>query len=205
MASSTMNNGLPPLRLLLALALALGLAACGARPAEPPPLAGTRIGGPFTLIDQDGRPFASTRLAGAYPIVYFGYTFCPDICPTDLAMIGKGLRAFEARDPARAAKVVPVFISVDPARDRPAVLKQFVAAFHPRLIGLTGSDAEIAAVAKAYAAPYAKQAPAKGATGYLMQHSAAAILFGPDGRPIALVPVDADAGAVAATLAKWVR
>lgn len=202
-----MNNGFPPLRLLLALALALalGLAACGARPAEPPPLAGTRIGGPFTLIDQDGRPFASTRLAGAYPIVYFGYTFCPDVCPTDLAMIGKGLRAFEARDPARAAKVVPVFISVDPARDRPAVLKQFVAAFHPRMIGLTGSEAAIAAVAKDYAIFYQRKKPAAGTTGYMVDHSRQAVLFGPDGTPIVLVPADAGGDAVAETLATWVR
>ena len=199
-----MNKGVLIPALLLAALLAGGLAGCHRAPREAAPLAGARIGGPFTLTDQDGHPFNSAKLKGRYPVVYFGYTFCPDVCPTDMAVLGKGLKTFEASDPARAAKVQPLFITVDPARDTPAVLRQFVAAFPPRLIGLTGSEAQIAAVAKAYAAPYQKVPPAKGATGYLMQHSAAAILFGPDGGPIALVPVDADADAVAGTLAKWV-
>jgi protein SCO1/2 len=190
---------------LLALALlAVSLGGCQ-RGSAPPPLAGARIGGPFLLTDQDGRSYSSERLKGRYAIVYFGYTFCPDVCPMDMAVLGKGLKAFEARDPARAARVQPVFITVDPERDTPAVLKQYVAAFHPRLIGLTGSAATIAAVEKAYAAIGQKQAPVKGATGYLVQHSRMATLFGPDGAPIALVPVDADAAQVTDTLATWVR
>ncbi len=189
---------------LIALLLA-SMAACHRAPAsEAAPLAGAAIGGPFVLTDQDGHRFSSDSLKGRFPVVYFGYTFCPDVCPTDMQVLGKGLKAFEGRDAARAARVQPLFITVDPARDTPAVLKQFVSAFHPRLIGLTGSDAEIARVAKEYAAPYSKQAPGKG-SGYLMQHSTAAILFGPDGKPIALVPVDADATQVADTLGKWVR
>lgn len=185
-------------------ALLLALPACHRRPQEAPPLAGAKIGGDFTLTDQDGHPFASSRLKGTYPVVYFGYTFCPDVCPTEMQKLGAGLRKLEASDPARAAKVQPVFITVDPARDTPAVLKQYVHAFHPRMIGLTGSDAQIAAVAKEYAVFYQKAEPAKGTAGYMMQHSTVAMLFGPDGKPIALVPVDTDAGQVADTLAKWV-
>ena len=194
----------PKLALIAALA-ALTTACHRAAAPEAAPLAGAAIGGPFALTDQDGHRFSSDSLKGRYPIVYFGYTFCPDVCPTDMLVLGKGLKAFEAQDAARAAKVQPLFITVDPARDTPAVLKQFVSAFHPRLIGLTGSAAEIAKVAKEYAAPYSRQAPATGSTGYLMQHSSGAILFGPDGKPIALVPVDADATQVADTLGKWVR
>ena len=200
MAKRTMNKGF--LRLFAAFAL-LALAACH-RPAAEPPLAGARIGGPFVLTDQDGRRFDSKSLLGRYAIVYFGYTFCPDVCPLDMQRLGAGLRQFEGKDAARAAKVQPIFITVDPARDTPALLKQYVSAFHPRLIGLTGTDAEIAAVAKAYVAPFQKQAPEPGAKGYLMQHSSAAILFGPDGKPIVLVPVDADAAQVAKTLDTWV-
>jgi protein SCO1 len=185
--------------------MALALGSCHRAETGAAPLAGAKIGGAFTLTDQDGKRFSSTQLAGKYPVVYFGYTYCPDVCPTDMMVLGKGLKQFEGEDGARAAKVQPVFITVDPARDTPPVLKQFVAAFHPRMIGLTGSDSEIAAVAKEYAAPYSKQEAPKGASGYLMQHSSAAILFGPDGLPIALVPVDTDAKSVAATFDQWVR
>lgn len=198
MAKRTMNKAFP-------LLLCLGFAGCHPRAAETPPLAGAAIGGPFTLTDQDGHAFSSTRLAGRYPIIYFGYTFCPDVCPTDMAVLGKGMRELERSDPAVAAKVQPIFVSVDPERDTPAVLKQFVAAFYSRLIGLTGTPARIAAVAGEYAIFYRRQPPQKGASGYLINHSREALLFGPDGKPIALVPVDADADAVAAMLRKWVR
>lgn len=189
----------------LPMAFLLPLAACHRSPAETPPLAGAAIGGPFVLTDQDGRRFDSRGLAGRWPVIYFGYTFCPDVCPTDMAVLGHGLRMLERRDPATAAKVQPIFVSVDPERDTPAVLKQFVAAFHPRLIGLTGTPAQIAAVAKEYAIFYRRQPVEKGASGYLVNHSREALLFGPDGKPIALVPVDADAAQVADMLAKWVR
>jgi protein SCO1 len=199
MAKHTMNNP------LLILAAALALAGCGGPTAAPPPLAGARIGGPFTLTDQDGRPFDSARLAGRYAIFYFGYTFCPDVCPTDMQTIGKALRTFELREPARAAKIQPVFVTVDPARDTPAVVKQFVAAFHPRFIGLTGTPAQIDQVAKLYAASYTRHAPEPGVQGYLVDHMRATYLFGPDQKPIALLPADADADQVVADLDKWVR
>lgn len=192
-------------KILSALLLCLALGGCHPRVAETPPLAGTSIGGPFTLTDQDGHRFSSARLAGRYPVIYFGYTFCPDVCPTDMAVLGKGLHALERSDPALAAKVQPIFVSVDPERDTPAVLKQYVAAFHPRLVGLTGTPAQIATVAKDYAIFYRRQPVAKGASGYLVDHSREALLFGPDGKPIILLPVDADAKAVADTLRKWVR
>ena len=191
--------------LALGLVLAASLGGCGVGGQEPPPLAGARIGGPFTLTDQDGRRFDSASLKGRYYVAYFGYTFCPDVCPLDMAVLGKGLSAFEKADPTRAAKVQPLFITIDPERDTPAVLKQFVPNFHPRLIGLTGTPTQIAAVAKQYATYYKKMPQEPGATGYLMDHMRAAILFGPDGQPIALVPVDTDAGQVTATLQKWVR
>ncbi len=125
------------------------------------PLAGASMGGPYTLTDQNGRRVSDTAFAGKYRLVYFGYTFCPDVCPTDMQMVGAGLRQFERADAVRAARVVPIFITVDPERDTPDVLRHFVAAFHPRMIGLTGSPAEIDRVAHEYRAFYQHQPPGR--------------------------------------------
>ena len=118
----------------------LALSACNSsQPPAKPPLEGARIGGAFTLTDQNGKTVTERAFAGKYRIMYFGYTFCPDVCPTDVQAIGAAVKKLETSDPVLAAKIVPVFVTVDPARDTPAVLKQFVGNFHPRMIGLTGS------------------------------------------------------------------
>ena len=187
----------------IALCLALSIGACSAS-STPPPLEGASMGGPFTLTDQNGRRVSDRDFAGKYRIVYFGYTFCPDVCPVDMQVIGAGLRRFEAEDAARAARVQPIFISVDPARDTPQVLRQFVAAFHPRLIGLTGSEAEIAQAARAYRIFYERGEPGAGGT-YLVNHTRMAVLYGPEGQPIAMIPHDQGAAGVAAELERWVR
>lgn len=182
----------------------LALAACS--PAQPtaPPLAGASIGGPFALTDQDGRRVTDKDFAGKYRIMYFGYTSCPDVCPTDMQTLGAALRALDAKDPAVSRRIVPIFVTVDPARDDPATLKTFVAAFYPRLIGLTGSAAEIARVAKEYRIFY--QAQPSGPNGsYVVQHSDSAILFGPGGKPIVIVPVQQKPADVVATLEQWVK
>jgi protein SCO1/2 len=185
---------------LLAAAIALSLAGCSSEPAAAPPLAGARIGGPFALIDQDGRPFTDRDLAGRYRIVYFGYTFCPDVCPVDVQNLSAGLKLVEAKDPALGRRIVPVFVTVDPARDTPAVLKQFVSAFHPRLVGLTGTPAAIAAAEKAYGIYAAR---GKGtADGYLMDHSRQIYLFDPAGKPLALLP-EGPPRAIADEVMKW--
>lgn len=199
-----MNKTLARLGIAGAVA-ALSLSACQQKPSEKPPLEGAAIGGDFTLTDQDGKPFDSKSLKGKYRIFYFGYTFCPDACPTDMAVLGKAMRQLDQKDPAASAKIQPIFVSVDPARDTPSVLKQFVTAFYPRLIGLTGSEAQIADVAKHYAISYRKEPAPAGATGYLMDHPRVAYLFDPDGKPIEMLPVDANADQVEADLEKWVR
>ena len=205
-----MNRG-KNLRLWLVLGLAVGLAGLlgymrFATPAAPPGnLAGASLGGPFTLTDQNGQTVREADFAGRYRLIYFGYGFCPDICPTDLALVGRGLQAFETADAARAAKVAPIFITIDPQRDTPAALKPFVAAFHPRLIGLTGTQAQIAAVTKAYGV-YAKRMETGDPQNYLMDHSAMVYLFGPDGRPIAFLPHQGlDAAAITQLLVTHVR
>ena len=189
---------------LAALLLPLGLAGCSSQPsAEPPPLAGAAIGGPFTLTDKAGRTVRWSDFAGRYRIVYFGYTFCPDACPTDVAAMMRGFDRFAAAHSSLAAQVQPMFITIDPARDTQAVVGEFAAAFSPRLLGLTGTPEQVAAAAKAFAVYYAKGKTTPG--GYLMDHSRIAYLMGRRGEPIAMLPVDQGPQAVAAELAKWVR
>ncbi len=195
-------------QLWLALALVALLAGGLAwmRLSAPPPgnLAGSTLGGPFTLTDQNGKRVKDSDFAGKYRLIYFGYTFCPDVCPTDVAILSRGLAAFEAAAPAAGARVQPIFITVDPARDNAAALKAFTAAFHPRLIGLTGSPAEIDAVRKAYGI-YARQVPTSDPANYLVDHFAVLYLFGPRGEPIAFLPHGSTAAEVTALLKAQVR
>jgi protein SCO1 len=191
------------------LAACLGLAAlpsCQKAPeaaSAAAPLAGSSIGGPFELTDSHGKTVRWSDFAGRFRIVYFGYTYCPDACPTDVARFSQGLRKFEAEHPALGAKVQPIFISVDPERDTPKVVGEFIANFHPRLIGLTGSPDQVKAAASAFKVFYEKGEPAKGG-GYMVNHSTVTYLFGPKGEPLAILPTDQGPDAVAAELAKWV-
>ncbi|HEV2569906.1 SCO family protein [Sphingomonas sp.] len=186
------------------LAAALSLSACTVSGTDEPPLAGARIGGPFSLVNQDGRAVTDRDYAGRYRLMYFGYAYCPDVCPVDLQKLMAGYAQLEKTEPSVAAKVAPIFVSVDPERDKPATLKQYVSAFHPKLTGLTGTPEQIAATAKAYAIIYSKEEQ-PGASGYLMNHSRLAYLFGPDGKPIALIPHDGTPEAIATELKRWVR
>ena len=140
---------------------------------------GADIGGPFTLTDHNGKRVGDADFRGRYMMVYFGYTSCTDVCPVDLQTIGRAMDILGAK----GRNVTPVFITVDPARDTPARLKDYVAAFHPRLVGLTGSAAEIATAAKAYKVYFHKPPGAKTASGgYLMDHTSFFYLMGPDGK-----------------------
>lgn len=190
--------------LVPALAVLLALSGCGGGGAAgDPPLAGAAIGGPFTLVNKDGKSVRWSDFDGHYRIVYFGYTFCPDACPTDMAVAMRGLDLYAKGHPAQADSLRPIFISIDPARDTPRVVGQFAAAFSPRLIGLTGTPAQVDQAAKAFAAYYARGKASAG--GYLMDHSRIAYLMGPKGEPIAMLPVDKSPQAVADELARWVR
>jgi protein SCO1 len=183
------------------------LSACDTqRPPDPAtaPLAGARMGGSFALTDQDGRAITDAMFKGRYRMVYFGYSFCPDVCPVDVQVLSQGLTAFEKTDPVRGAKVVPIFITVDPGRDTSPVLKAFVANFHPRLVGLTGSEAEIARVSKAFGV-YSERGQPNAEGGYLVNHSNFPVLYDPDGKPLEPLPHDKGAKAVADVLARWVR
>ena len=134
------------------------------------------VGGPFALVDSDGQPVTNETYRGRWMLIYFGYTFCPDVCPTELQVVANALDLLGAD----AAKVAPIFITVDPARDTVAALAEYVKLFDPRLIGLTGTEAQVTAAARAYRVYYAKATP-KDMTTYLMDHSSFIYLMGPDG------------------------
>jgi protein SCO1/2 len=156
------------------------------------------IGGPFTLTDQDGNRVSDTDFRGKFMLVFFGYTFCPDVCPTELTTITDAL---EMIGPL-ADRVTPVFISVDPERDDPKTLHDFVRMFDPRLVGLTGSADEVAATARAYRAYYEKAETGNGGD-YLIDHSALTYLMGPDGKFVTSFSYGTPAEKMAAGLRKF--
>jgi len=153
------------------------------------------IGGPFKLTDQNGKPRSDADFRGAYTLVFFGYTNCPDVCPTTLQTLTDAMTDLGPK----AEKVTPVFITVDPERDTAKALKDYAANFTPRLVMLTGSPAEIASVAKEYRVYYAK---AGEGPNYAMDHTALIYLMGPDGTYVTHYAPQATADDIAKDLSK---
>jgi protein SCO1/2 len=168
-----------------------------------PPLFGASIGGSFKLTNSANEVIEWKDFEGQYRIVYFGFTYCPDVCPTDVQRLSQGLMEFERDAPNLGKKITPIFISIDPERDTPEIMGEFISNFHPRLVGLTGSTEAIAEAAQNFAIYYARgqETPAGG---YLVDHSAVVYLFDPQGRPLATLPTDKGSSAVASELEKWV-
>jgi protein SCO1/2 len=152
------------------------------------------IGGPFSLIDQDRVPRTEKDYSGKFMLVFFGYTFCPDVCPTTLAVISAALDKLGPR----ADKIVPIFISVDPKRDTPEKLKNYLASFGPRFVGLTGADKNVAEAAKAYRVYY--QAHTGEGDNYSVDHSSVIYLMSPDGRFIVNYSLETSPDALAQDL-----
>jgi protein SCO1/2 len=136
------------------------------------------IGGPFELTDQTGKRVTGQDFRGKYMLVFFGYTFCPDVCPGTLQVVSAAL---DRLGPAGDA-IVPIFITVDPARDTPEVMRDYAKAFHPRLVALTGSEADIDKAARAYRVYYAKVKGSGNDKDYLMDHAAFLYLMDKDGK-----------------------
>jgi len=147
------------------------------------------IGGPFQLVDAQNRRVTDLDFRGRYLLIYFGYTGCPDICPTTLASVAEALRLLGTR----AAAVQPIFITIDPRHDTPRVIGAYAASFSPRLIGLTGTPAELEAAERAYHVTVEVTA-----TG--INHSAVLYLMAPDGHFLAPLPADSSPAVIATDL-----
>ena len=137
------------------------------------------IGGPFTLSDQSGRSLTEQDLKGLHSLIYFGYTFCPDVCPTGLQVMSNAMDQLQTDI---QQKITPVFITIDPERDTVDQLKSYLGNFHPRIIGLTGTERQIAEVTRAYRVYYAKARGSEGKRDYLMDHSSIIFLMNPEGK-----------------------
>jgi len=165
----------------LLLLIGIGGAALWLRPAPeslgPTLPAGVAIGGPFSLIDETGAPVTEKTYRGRHMLIFFGFTYCPDVCPTELAKIAATLDLL-GQD---AQRLVPLFVSIDPERDTPEALAQYTDLFHPAIIGLTGTEAEVAAAARAFRVYYNKVKTGPEPDAYTMDHSAFVYLMGPDG------------------------
>jgi protein SCO1/2 len=156
------------------------------------------IGGPFALIDHTGKPRTDMDFRGKLMLVYFGFTYCPDICPTDLQNIGLAVDMLGEA----GGRVQPLFITVDPTRDTPGHLRDYVPMFHPRLIGLSGDAAAIHAAAAAYRVYYA-EVPLKG-DDYTVDHSSFIYLMGGDGKYLGFFPPGAPPERIVETLRRYV-
>ena len=165
--------------LIGALAGAAILLVTTPRGGQPVQSSGTAlVGGPFSLVGADGKTVTDTDFRGRYMLVFFGFTHCPDICPAELQVIAQALDKLGDK----GKKVVPVFITLDPERDTPQAMADYVKSFGPNFVGLTGSPEAIAAAAKAYRVAFAKGENKESAGDYSVDHSALVYLMDPDGK-----------------------
>jgi protein SCO1/2 len=156
------------------------------------------IGGPFALVDQNGRTVTNETLKGKPTLIYFGYTFCPDVCPTSLLLMETAIDKLGAD---AAKKVNLVFITIDPERDTQKLIKDYVGNFGPTFIGLTGTPEQVAAAARAYRV-YFQKVPGKDGAPYLMDHSSIVYLLDRNGRFVTHFTHEAKAEAIAAGVEK---
>ena len=185
----------------LVLLAAFALAACS--PAEKPPLDGARIGGTFALQTAGDKTVTDKDFAEKYRVTYFGYTNCPDVCPTDMANLGRAIASFRKSHPA-APPVALIFVTVDPKRDTPEIAAKFAKAFLPDAVGLSGDQTAIDGVKKAFAV-FSSIQPGGSPGSYLVDHSRTSYLLDRDGKPMAILPSEQSAEAVTKDLERWIR
>ena len=187
--------------LLAALVLGLAFFWQPELPERPLPKAALAEGGDFTLQSADG-PVSLKDFRGKVVLVYFGYTYCPDICPTSLAATSEGLKQLT---PEELARVAIIFVSVDPKRDMPARLKEYVNFFHPAIVGVTGTPDEIAGIAKRYGVFYAEQKVETAGGGYVVDHSADTYVIAADGRLVGKIAHATPPDQVVETIRKYLN
>jgi cytochrome oxidase Cu insertion factor (SCO1/SenC/PrrC family) len=183
--------------IIIIASLALAALALTQWPTKGPLGSGTAlIGGPFTMVNQKGKTVTEKTFQGKYTIYFFGFTFCPDVCPTELQVLIAALKELGPDE----AKITPVFVSVDPERDSPKIIGEYVANFSPRLVGLTGTPEQLAAMASAFHLYYKKVANENDAQNYGMDHSSILYLMAPDGKFAKHFPYTTDAKKLALEL-----
>ncbi len=194
------------LRVVLIAVIGLGISALivMAQVQSPPvagkksvPVAGSSVGGPFTLTDHTGKTVTEKNFAGRYLLIYFGFTSCPAICPTELQKINQALKQLGPI----ADKIQPLFVTIDPERDTQEVMKNYVAQFNPRLIGLTGTVEQVDDALKAYKI-YARKVKDPAMTDYTMDHSSYIYFMSPDGQLLSLYGVDSTPADIIADIHK---
>ena len=190
--------GGPPAYAIIGILVAVLLLGTGAFLWLNDEVGGPAVGGPFTLEDSSGHTVTDRDFRGKYVLIYFGYTYCPDVCPTTLNAVANAID----RLGRKANELQPLFITIDPRRDTPTVMKQYTAAFSPHLLGLTGTPTQIAEVAKEYRVYYAEHRTGPGPDDYTMDHSSILYLIGPDGRFIAPIRTDETGAEIAADLTR---
>ena len=168
--------------------------------AGPKPVAAGKFGGSFTLTDHNGNIFTDKDLEGKYALIYFGFTYCPAICPTELAKMADALEGLGTD----ADSIQPVFITVDPERDTVDVMKGYVAHFYPTLIGLTGTMEQIEQAKKAYKV-YAAKVEDPAMNDYTMDHSSYIYFMAPDGALLSLFKTQDTAESMIDSIKKWMR
>ncbi len=194
--------------LLTAIGLCLGgiiagLSLMAAPSAQAPRIMASSVGGAFSLVDQDGKPRTDKDFSKSYKLIYFGFSFCPAICPTELQKMAQALMSLPE---SVQAQVQPIFITIDPERDTAAALKNYVALFDKRMVGLTGSQAQIDAVKKTYKV-YAAKVPAENGAKdeYTMDHSSYIYFMTPDDQLAKIFKTEDTAASVADGIKEFIK
>ncbi len=184
--------------LMLIAAASIAAYALMSSPNKPAGLGEALVGGPFTMVNHKGETVTEKSFLGKPMLLFFGFTFCPDVCPTELQVMAAALD--ELGD--KGMDIQPIFVSVDPERDTPEVMAAYVSNFGDRFIGLTGSAEQVAAIAGAYRIFYARQENKERPSDYLMDHSSIVYLMGPDGKFLKHFTYTTDAKALAQGIAE---
>lgn len=166
-----------------------------AKISKPAPVAGIKIGGPFTLVNQDGETVTQDTYKGQYKLIYFGFTYCPAICPTELQKVTRALNEL-GKD---GEKIQPIFITIDPERDTPKVMKDYVSLYHPRLVGLSGSPENVSAALKDFRI-YAAKVQDETMNDYTMDHSSFIYFMDGEDNLLGLYRIEDSAEVIAADI-----
>jgi len=189
--------------LIIAIALVFLWVKSGTQKIDPvpptlTPVTDTPFAGPYLLTDHTGKPATDQSWPGKYKLIYFGFTYCPAICPTELQKITYALNAMGSK----ADIIQPIFITVDPERDTPQKMKDYVAMFHPRLVGLTGTREQVDAALKTFKI-YAAKRQDPGASDYTMDHSAFTYFIAPDDRLLTVFKTSDSGDDMIKTMSQW--